>query len=742
MKHLALFSFRHRWLVLLLWVVGVVAISGVSQVVPAQYRGGNTLPHTESHAAATLMANEFPDQAGDVDMIVWSVGSGSVRDDAVRERIGQMLTAVRKLPHVRNVQSPYDPGGEQAISQDGQVAFASVTFDEEADSLPADAVKKVIDVARGYGTAQVPIDLGGYAIGQASMNYNTSVSEIVGVVAAAIVLLLAFGSLLGMSLPIIIALVSLMPAVALIGMVSRITTVPSFASSLTILLNLGIGIDYALFLVTRQRRGLIAGKSVQDALVETMRSAGRSVLFAGSIVCLALLGLFSLGIGYLSGMAAAAAIGIALTMIASLTLLPALLAFFGNKVFSRRERKQLAAGGLRRPAEGRGWAWWAGKVERRPGVLALLGVLVIVTLALPVFSLRLGSSDQGNDPTTRTTRQAYDTLARGFGPGFNAPLFVVVDAPNGASDAADQVSAAVRGTAGVAAVTPAQLSPSGRVAVLEAFPTTSPQSRDTETLLHRLRDTVLPAATQSSGSTAYVGGFTATMVDFTDTINSRLPLFIGVVALVGAILILIAFRSLLVAGLTAVMNVLAISVCFGVIVAVFQWGWLGGLLGLGRPGPIDAFLPVFLFAILFGLSMDYQVFLLGRMHEAWIRTRDNRRAVTIGQVETGRVITAAAVIMVLVFLSFTAGERLEKLFGIGLGITVLVDAFIIRTLLVPAVLHLSGPASWWMPRWLDRVLPRLAFEAEEPADGSDATGRQDAGGRDGKAPDNAAVGAN
>ncbi len=709
MELLARWNFRHRRLVVALWIVGIAAIWGLGQLVPAHFSGGSSLPNTDSRAAADLMRREFPDQSGEVDTIVWTVTSGTVRDAAVRERIQQMLSSVADLPHVTSVQRAYDVGGDRAINADGRVAFATVTFDTDGDELPKEAAERVIDVARSFATPQVAIDLGGYAIGQATMTIDTSISELVAVLAAAMVLLFAFGSLLGMSLPLVSALASLVPAVALIGLVSRALTVPSFAASLTILLNLGIGIDYALFLVTRQRRGLLAGQSVEDALVATLRTAGRSVVFAGTIVCLALLGLLSLGVGYLSGMAASAAIGIAFTMIAALTLLPAMLAFFGTRVLSRRERRRLASAHRLTVADGRGWVRWAGLIQRRPAMFAALATLIIVVLALPVVSLRLGSSDQGNDPTSRTTRRAYDALAKGFGPGFNAPLFVVVSTPTGHDQAsAQRIATEISGTPGVAAVTPTQVSPSGRIAVLQAFPTTSPQSQATDDLLHRLRDTVIPRATSGTGLTVLIGGFTATTVDFTDTINSRLPLFIGIIVLLGAVLLLFAFRSPLVAALTAAMNLLAIAVCFGLIVAIFQWGWAGKLLGLGQPGPVDAFLPVFLFAILFGLSMDYQVFLLGRIQETWLHTRDNRRAVTTGQIETGRVITAAGAIMVLVFLSFTAGERLMKLFGIGLGITVLLDAFVIRTMLVPALLHLFGQASWWLPGWLNRRLPTLS----------------------------------
>ncbi len=578
MELLARWNFRHRRLVVALWIVGIAAIWGLGQLVPAHFSGGSSLPNTDSRAAADLMRREFPDQSGEVDTIVWTVTSGTVRDAAVRERIQQMLSSVADLPHVTSVQGAYDVGGDRAINADGRVAFATVTFDTDGDELPKEAAERVIDVARSFATPQVAIDLGGYAIGQATMTIDTSISELVAVLAAAMVLLFAFGSLLGMSLPLVSALASLVPAVALIGLVSRALT-----------------------------------------------TAGRSVVFAGTIVCLALLGLLSLGVGYLSGMAASAAIGIAFTMIAALTLLPAMLAFFGTRVFSRRERRLASAHRLT-VADGRGWVRWAGLIQRRPAMFAALATLIIVVLALPVVSLRLGSSDQGNDPTSRTTRRAYDALAKGFGPGFNAPLFVVVSTPTGHDQAsAQRIATEISGTPGVAAVTPTQVSPSGRIAVLQAFPTTSPQSQATDDLLHRLRDTVIPRATSGTGLTVLIGGFTATTVDFTDTINSRLPLFIGIIVLLGAVL-----------------------------------------------------------------------------------PRDNRRAVTTGQIETGRVITAAGAIMVLVFLSFTAGERLMKLFGIGLGITVLLDAFVIRTMLVPALLHLFGQASWWLPGWLNRRLPTLS----------------------------------
>ncbi|MFL6115502.1 MAG: MMPL family transporter [Catenulispora sp.] len=709
METLARWCHFHRRLVLVLWLVGIVAVFGLGQAVKPHYRAGDLLPGTGSRQAADVLRTGFPDQAGDSDMIVWSVPAGSVRDADVQARMTAMLAQVRTLPHVRSVLSPYDQAGAADISANGRVAFAGLAFDQDVDVLPVSAVKKVVDTAEGYTDARVRVSAGGNAVHEATMTVDTTVSEIVGVLAAMLILLFAFHSLLSATLPLISALVSLVPSIALIGVVSRALVVPSFASSLTILLNLGIGIDYALFLVTRQRRALIAGDPPEEAIVATMRTAGRSVLYAGLVVCLALLSLLGMGIGYLSGMAAAAAIGIAFTMLAALTLIPALLGFFGDKVFSRRERGRMAEGVMPLDAASPAWARWSALVRRRPGWFAAFAAVLVVVLALPVFALRLGASDQGNDPTSSTTRRAYDDLAAGFGPGFNGPLFIVVSGP-AAAGATDSLAAAVKATPGVAGVAPAQLAPSGAVGLIEAFPATAPQDRATVDLVGTLRGTVIPRTLAGTGAAAHIGGFTATEIDFTHAVKTKLPIFIVLVALLGAVLLTIAFRSLYVALLTGVMNLVAVGVCFGIVAAIFNWGWLGGLLGLGRPGPIDAFLPVFLFSILFGLSMDYQVFLIGRIHDHWKRTGDARAAVEQGQTETGRVITAAAGVMVLVFLSFATGNRLETLFGIGLGVTVLLDAFVVRTMLVPAILHLAGPRAWWGPRWLDRTLPRISMD--------------------------------
>jgi RND superfamily putative drug exporter len=480
-----------------------------------------------------------------------------------------------------------------------------------------------------------------------------------------------------------------------------------------------VGIDYALFIVTRHRSNLRHGMNVESSVILSIETAGRAVLFAGTIVCIALLGMFALGVSILYGLAVSASIVVAFTMATALTLLPAVLGFFGTRVLSRRARRELAAEG---PLQGEElsprWYRWGEIVERRPRRLAVAAGLFLVLLSVPFFSLRIGATDQGNDPAGTTTRLAYDLLARGFGPGFNGP-FQIAAQIRGPQDLAtlEQIRSAVAATPDVVTVTPVERSPSGRAAIVQVYPATSPQDAATTALLHELRNTVLPRAIGHSGLIAHVGGETAISADFSTVLAHKLPLFVGIVVLVAFLLLAAVFRSVVVPLMASVMNLLATGAAFGIVVAIFQWGWLGSIIGIGKTGPIEAFVPVMMFAILFGLSMDYEVFLVSRIHEDWLHRKDNALAVKLGQAETGKVITAAATIMVLVFASFVfGGERLVKVFGVGLASAVLLDALVVRTVLVPALMHIAGPANWWLPRWLDRILPRLSIDAPaEPA---------------------------
>jgi RND superfamily putative drug exporter len=493
---------------------------------------------------------------------------------------------------------------------------------------------------------------------------------------------------------------------------------PEFSSQLVLLIGLGVGVDYALFIVSRHRQGLLAGRPVEASVVAALDTSGRAVLFAGIIVCIALLGMFALGISFLYGLAVAASIGVLFTMAAALTLLPALLGFLGLKVLSRRQRKTIGERGQDGLRKEGFWVRWSATVERRPIAWGLISLVLVAALAVPFLSLRLGSSDEGNDPTGSTTRTAYDLLAKGFGPGFNGP-FQITSQLNGPADEAalQRVADAVGGTPGIVGVTKPVVIPAAngtKVAVFGAYPSTAPQDAATTQLIDRLREQTIPAAVKGSTLTVYVGGITAIFTDFARVLTSKLPLFIGVVVLLSFLLLMVVFRSLLVPLVAAAMNLLSVAAAFGILTAVFQWGWLGSVIGVTRTGPVESFLPVMLFAILFGLSMDYEVFLVMRIHEEWLRSGDNREAVRTGLAATGRTITAAAVIMVLVFGSFVlGGQRIIKEFGLGLSAAILVDAVVIRSALVPSIMFLIGKANWWFPSWLDRILPRINVEPQD-----------------------------
>ncbi|HWB21404.1 MAG TPA: MMPL family transporter [Gaiellaceae bacterium] len=503
--------------------------------------------------------------------------------------------------------------------------------------------------------------------------------------------------------------------IAVIGLLSHAIQMASFSSELSLLIGLGVGVDYALFIVTRVRQGLQRGKSKEDAIVDAIDTSGRAVMFAGITVCIALLGMFALGVSFLYGVAVAASIAVLFTVIAALTLLPALLGFFGTRVLGRKARRKLKAGELTVSDESPGWGRWARTVRQRPILISTAAAAVMVLLALPFFSMRLGSADAGSDPASSTTRKAYDLLAKGFGPGYNGPLQLVARVSSPAQEAAfSKVTSAVAKTSGVVRVTAPKIvggqAGNGGVATADVYPIGSPQAASTTTLLHHLRDQVVPAAS-GSGLHVLIGGQTAIFDDFSGVLSKKLPLFIGVVVLLSFLLLTAVFRSLLIPAMAAVMNLLTAGASFGLITAVFQWGWAASLFGIDKTGPIEAFIPVMMFAIVFGLSMDYQVFLVSRIFEEWHRRGDNREAVTHGLAATGRTITAAAAIMVLVFGSFIlGGERIIELFGLGLAGAVFLDALIVRSVLVPGLMMLAGKANWWLPRSLDRVLPRLNVE--------------------------------
>ncbi|MFJ8311156.1 MULTISPECIES: MMPL family transporter [unclassified Streptomyces] len=714
MAALARWCVRHRLVVVLLWLLALGATTAAAAVAGTAYSNDYEAPGTESGRASALLDAGFHGRGGDTDSIVWHTGSGSVRDSAVRHRMTAALAQVAKLPGVASVSGPYGSQGAAQISADGRTAYATVTFDRQAGDIPKAQAQAVVDTARSAASASLDAELGGSAVALTEAP-SPQFSEVVGVVVAAVVLFLAFGSFAASLLPIATALVGVGTAYAGIGLLGHAMTVADFAPMLGMLIGLGVGIDYALFIVTRHRRGLRRGLGVEDAARAAVATTGRAVVFAGATVCIALLGMLILRLGFLNGVAVAASLTVVLTVAASITLLPSLLSFIGTRALSRRERRRLAEHGPR-PEQPTGFAArWAEFVERRPKLLGAVAAVVMLALALPALSLHLGTSDQGNNPARTTTRQAYDLLAEGFGPGVNGPLTVVAEL-EGPGDrlAMDRLPDVLRATGGVASVSPVTYNGSGSTAVLTVVPDSAPQSQRTSALVDRLRHEVLPAAERGSSLKAHVGGVTASYDDFAAIIVGKLPLFVGVVIALGCVLLLIAFRSIGIPLKAAAMNVAAVASSFGIVVAIFQWGWGSESMGLGRSGPIEPFLPVIMVSVLFGLSMDYQVFLVSRMYEEWLETRDNRRAVRVGLAETSRVINSAAVIMISVFLAFVlSGDRVIAMFGIALAAAVALDAFVLRTLLVPALMHLLGGANWWLPAWLDRRLPRISIEAPE-----------------------------
>ncbi|MFI5568141.1 MMPL family transporter [Streptomyces sp. NPDC051740] len=714
MAALARWCVQRRLITVLLWLLALGGVSAGAFVAGSAYSNDYQVPGTESGRATQLLKEGFPGLDGDSDNVVWHTTSGSVRDTGVEQAMTRTLDRIGDLPGVAAVSGPYGDQGAGRISADGRTAYATVTFDDRSKDIDAGEAATVVETAEAARTDGLQVELSGSAVetGESSGGHT---AEIVGVAVAAVVLFLAFGSLAAALLPIATALVGVGTAYAGTVLLGHVMTVADFAPMLGMLIGLGVGIDYALFIVTRHRRGLKRGLTVTEAATNAVATTGRAVVFAGATVCIALLGMLILRLNFLNGVAIAASLTVVLTVAASVTLLPALLKYIGIRALSRRERRRLAEHGPEPELPTGFAARWSALVERHPKLLGAVAVVVMAVLALPTLSLHLGTSDQGNDPKTSTTRQAYDLLADGFGPGVNGPLTLVTHV-DGAGDrlALDNLDTTLRATEGVASVSPATYGAGGDTAYLTVVPESSPQSKQTSDLVDRLRDDVLPRAESGTSLDVHVGGVTAGYDDFADVIVDKLPLFVGVVIGLGCLLLLLAFRSMAIPLKAAVMNVAAVAAAFGVVVAIFQWGWGSELLGLGSAGPIEPFLPVIMVSVLFGLSMDYQVFLVSRMYEEWLETGDNRRAVRVGLAETSRVINSAAVIMISVFLAFVlTGDRVIAMFGIALAAAVALDAFVLRTLLVPALMHLLGGANWWLPRSLDRILPRISIEPPE-----------------------------
>ena len=709
MAGFARWCFHHRRAVLGVWLIALIGFSVVGRSVGAHYTNTFSLAGSDSGQAQQVLKADFPTQAGDSDQVVVQAKTGTLRSPAVEAAVTSMLAKVSRLPHVRSVTSPYSLRGQ--ISNDGTIGFATINLDALAQDVPKAAVTRLISTAQSADGSLLNLQLGGQAIETNEQNGQSS-SLFLGVVLALVVLFFAFRrSVLGALLPLISALMAIGVATAIIDILSRALSVAAFAPQVATLVSLGVGVDYALFIVSRHRSGLRAGRTPEESAVNALNTSGRAVLLAGLTVCVALLGMFALQVSFLFGVALSIAFAVALTMVASLTLLPAMLGFFGLKVLRRTEREAVV--GRDENAQGF-WLRWAELVSRKAAVSSILAFGVIVVLATPFFSLRLGLPDASTDPSSSTTYQAYQLLVKGFGPGFSGPLQIVgqVASPSDRSRFETFV-ASIHSLPDVVRVQPPGPSPNGKAEIAVVYPRTGPQVTQTADLVNRLRAAV-PRAEAGTTLTMHIGGDTAVNQDFSKLLTGKMAEFVAVVVGLAFLLLAAVFRSLLIPLVASIMNLLSFGAALGVMTAAFQFGWGESVLGFTQSGPIVTYLPVMMFAILFGLSMDYQVFLVSRMHEEWVLSGDNDRAVTRGQAETGRVITAAALIMILVFASFIFGGQLDiKELGLGFAAAIFVDAFVIRTVLVPAVMHVLGRANWWVPEWLDRILPRLNVD---PAD--------------------------
>jgi RND superfamily putative drug exporter len=753
--------YRRRRTVLFVWLAAVVVLVGVMGAVGSGYRDDFTLPGVESKRGSDILDADFGGQgAGEVGTIVFQTERG-VADPQVREAVEAFLADVAEIDGVVAVTSPYAPGNQAQISQvgdrAGRIAYAEVevrsdaTIDETAQI--GDQIKAAMPDIDG-----LRIELGG----QDFASFDVPSSEALGLGFAIVILIVAFGSVLAMGLPIGVALAGIVAGTLVGGLASNLVTAPDFASTIGIMIGLGVGIDYALFIVTRFRENRRDGRGVEASTVLAIDTAGRAVLFAGTTVVISLMGMLVMQLDFVSGLAIGAAVVVAVTLVASLTLLPALLGFVGDRVEITRWRGLIVAAlaavalvgaGLgapalllvtmplavvvflagfavtplrarvlvrqRKPLRDTVSYRWSRVIQHHPWWSVAAGASALAVLALPVFGLRLGFSDEGNFPPDTTTRQAYDLLAEGFGPGFNGPLTLVTELPDAVDGSAlQQVTDAIAADHGVALVSPpiTNDASSPTAALWRVVPTTAPQDEATTELVDRLRHNILPAATAGTGLDPAVTGSVAINVDFTNYLSARLPYFFAAVLGLSFLLLMTVFRSLLVPHKAVVMNLLSIGAAYGIAVAVFQWGWGGGLLAIDG-APIEPFVPMMLFAIVFGLSMDYEVFLLSRIKEEWDRTADSHTSVADGLATTARVITAAAAIMVVVFGSFLGeSDRVIKLFGLGLSAAVLIDATIVRLLLVPATMELLGDRNWWLPRWLDRLLPHIHIEAPAQVD--------------------------
>ncbi|MGH2922570.1 MAG: MMPL family transporter [Solirubrobacterales bacterium] len=705
LANLADFAYRRRGTMVLAWIAAMVVIIGVGSSLAGEYEADYDTPGSESKAASDLTEERFDGYTGQEIYVVARDENGFASPAEAEERLQGFFQEAETVsnvePHVRPIR----------ISEDGTIVSTTMPLTVPGWEVEKEDGEKLVAAAEANSGDGLEVALGGDPIYRAQEGESP---EFYGLLGATIVLLIAFGTVVAAGLPLAVALVGLgISSGGLIALLANVVDVPDWTTAVTGLIGIGVGIDYALLVLTRFRAGMAAGKDTHDALVESVTTAGRSVIIAGATVVIAVFGLALTGLPYMYGVAIAASIAVLVVMLASVMLLPALLAYLGPKV--NRWHIPFLGRGLRTEGSADSPAGrWAHAVQRRPWPAAIIATLILLALTIPALDIRLGFPDAGNDQPDTMTRQAYDLNTEGFGPGTNGPLVIAAELPPGDEGAQQQVetfASGLRGTDGVSFVPDPVINDQGDAAIVTVIPENSPQDQETEDLVANLRDDVIPRDLADSGITAHVGGVTAALEDQSGYIKDRTPVFLAGVLGLSFLLLLVAFHSPLISLKAGIMTLLSVGAGFGVMNLVAQGGALGELIGIDHEVPIAPFLPVMMFAILFGLSMDYEVFLISRIREEYLKDGDTRRAVADGLAKTARVITAAAAIMVVVFLAFiTAPDTFLKLFGIGLATAIFLDATLVRMVLVPAVMQLLGSRNWWIPNWLERILPRLDVE--------------------------------
>ncbi len=726
LERLGAFAARRHWVVVVAWLVILGGLLGARQAFGGEYVNNFTVSGSGSAAGVDLLNSTFSEQGGYAGQIVFGARHGTLT--GTQDAVNQATSNAARLPHVIKATSPFASADSGAVSKDNTIAYSSISWNVNPSSLNAGYLDQLNHAVAPARSAGLKVEYGGGA-GQIGQVTHDLKSEVIGLSCALVLLLFMFGSLIAAAIPLVSAIFSVGAGLSLLGVLASAITFPTTAPTIATLLGLGVAVDYGLFLVARHREQMDTGMDVVSSAAQAEGTSGAAIVVAGTTVVISIMGLYLAGVAFVGSLGLAAAIVVAITMLAALTLVPAFMGVARGNVRSLAARLRARRAGLsvqeqaaqtaavtHDQHEHSAFARWGRKVSQRPWPWAIASVALLVVLSIPLFSITLGQPDNGTNPTSDSSRRAYDLLSQGFGVGTNGPLAVVVKLPKQSSSANQSLLSTmgkdVAGTAGVAAVTPAAVNSAGTTAVFSAIPTTRPQSPATEDLVNRLRDDVLP----KEHATSYVTGTTAGSVDFTERITSRIFWLIFAVVAISFLLLTTAFRSVIIATKAAILNLLSIGAAYGVIVAIFQWGWGASLIGLHTTLPIPAYVPMLVFAIVFGLSMDYEVFLLSRVHEAWVTTRDAHRSVAIGIGSTARVITTAAAIMVTVFASFVLDpDPTVKMLAIGMAFAVLIDASLVRMILVPSVMTLLGARAWWMPHWMEPIVPQLELEGSAAA---------------------------